>query len=118
MFTQYILNKTSINEIDKARLTTLLEATSNNLCKKFGDPKLILSITGGALNFPLKEEIKNAFKLGLLKAAKTTSSLWIITGGMDVGIMQLVGESVANKGLTVIGIPSYKRIKNFMNLLR
>jgi hypothetical protein len=36
---------------------------------------------------------------------------------MDVGIMQLVGESVANKGLTVIGIPSYKRIKNFMNLL-
>jgi predicted Rossmann-fold nucleotide-binding protein len=75
-----------------------------------------LSITGGAMNFQLPEEIKNAFKLGLLKALKTASSLWIITGGMDVGIMQLVGESVANEGLTVIGIPSFNRIKNFMKL--
>jgi hypothetical protein len=80
-----------------------------------------LSITGGALNFPLEEGIKNAFKLTLLNAAKTTSSLWIITDGMDVGIMQLVGESVAKEsvakeGLTVIGILSYNRIKNFMNL--
>jgi hypothetical protein len=35
---------------------------------------------------------------------------------MDVGIMHLVGESVANEGLTVIGIPSYKRIENFMKV--
>ena len=75
-----------------------------------------MSITGGAINFPLNEELKNAFSLGLLKAAKGSPSLWIITGGMDVGIMQLVGESVANKGLTLIGIPSYNLIKHFMKL--
>jgi hypothetical protein len=101
---------------DKEGLKTLLETTSHTLYEKFGHPKLILSITGGALNFPLVEEIKNAFKLGILKAARTTSNLWIITGGMDVGIMQLVGESVANEGLTVIGIPSYKRIQKILKL--
>jgi hypothetical protein len=30
--------------------------------------------------------------------------------------VQSVGESVANKGLTVIGIPSYNLIKKFMEI--
>jgi hypothetical protein len=117
VFSKYILNNSSINEIENAGLTdALLAATSENLYKKFGCPKLFLSITGEELNFPLEEDIKNTLKFGLQKAAKTTSNTWIITDGADVGKVQIVGQSVANEGLTVIGIPSYNQIEHFMKL--
>jgi predicted Rossmann-fold nucleotide-binding protein len=117
VISKYILNKKPINEIQIAELTeAVLVATSNNLYENYGHPKLFLSFTEGELNFPLKVEIKNAFELGLQNAAKKSRSLWIITGGVNAGIMRSVGESLAKKGLTVIGIPSYNRIKNFMKL--
>ena len=52
-------------------------------------PQLIISVTGGAKNFKLPQKTKAAFKLGLIKAAKSTSSL-IITGGTNTGVMKLV----------------------------
>ncbi len=39
-------------------------------------PKLILSVTGGALNFTIPHRMKKAFKEGLIKAAATTGA-WI-----------------------------------------
>ena len=42
-------------------------------------PNLVISVTGGALNFSLKPNLKKAFAKGLLKVATSTSA-WIITG--------------------------------------
>lgn len=42
-------------------------------------PNLVISVTGGALSFYLKPNLKKAFAKGLLKVATSTSA-WIITG--------------------------------------
>lgn len=52
-------------------------------------PNLIISITGGAIDFTINEGTKKAFKKGLIKAAKTTDA-WIVTGGTNFGCMRLV----------------------------
>jgi transient receptor potential cation channel subfamily M protein 2 len=74
------------------------------------EPKMILSITGGAKKFSIDKDTKRAFKLGLMKAAKTTKA-WIISGGTNAGVMRLVGDAVAQdlnaKDLTVLGIASW-----------
>ena len=84
----------------------LYDGTGFSLSK----PKMILSVTGGAQQFSIDEGTKTAFKLGLLKAAKTTNA-WIITGGTNKGVMRLVGDAVAEdlyaEELTVLGIASY-----------
>jgi hypothetical protein len=73
-------------------------------------PKMILSVTGGAQQFSIDEDTKTAFKLGLMKTAKTTNA-WIITGGTNTGVMRLVGDAVAEdlnaQDLTVLGIASW-----------
>jgi hypothetical protein len=75
-------------------------------------PQLILSVTGGAQQFTINEDIKSAFKLGLMKAAKTTNA-WIITGGTNFGVMKLVGDAVAEdlnaNNLTVLGVATWGR---------
>ena len=74
---------------------------------------MILSVTGAAKKFQVAEKIKNAFKIELMKAAKTTDS-WIISGGTDVGVMRLVGDAIEEnphaQDLVVLGIASYQRI--------
>ena len=74
---------------------------------------MILSVTGAAKKFQVAEKIKNAFKIELMKAAKTTDS-WIISGGTDVGVMRLVGDAIEEnphtQDLVVLGIASHKRI--------
>lgn len=42
-------------------------------------PNLVMSVTGGAKSFVLKPRLKEVFRRGLIKAAKSTSA-WIITG--------------------------------------
>ena len=42
-------------------------------------PNLVISVTGGAKSFVLKPRLKEVFRRGLIKAAKSTSA-WIITG--------------------------------------
>ena len=73
-------------------------------------PKMILSVTGGAKQFSIDEDTKTAFKLGLMKTAKTTNA-WIITGGTNTCVMRLVGDAVAEdlnaQDLTVLGIASW-----------
>ena len=45
-------------------------------------PNLVISVTGGAKSFVLKPRLKEVFRRGLIKAAKSTSA-WIITGLHD-----------------------------------
>ena len=78
----------------------------------YKDPSLIISVTGGARAFDVPLKIKNIFKQGLYKVAACTDA-WIITGGTDVGIMKLVGDSMKeayylyNKPFNVLGIATW-----------
>lgn len=77
-------------------------------------PNLIISVTGGAKSFVLKPKLKEVFRKGLMKAAKTTGA-WIITGGTNTGVMKHVGEAVKEQQLmggnenkvNVIGIATW-----------
>lgn len=79
-------------------------------------PKLILSVTGGAKKFTIDEPTKVAFKLGLMKVARSTNAM-IISGGTDDGVMKLVGDAVDEDlfgnevpvlGIAVWGCVSFK----------
>ena len=79
------------------------------------EPKLIISVTGGAKKFSLPQSTKSAFKKGLVKATVSTGA-WIITGGTHTGVMRLVGEAFAEEGykyklkenkLPIIGIATW-----------
>ena len=76
-------------------------------------PKFILSVTGGTKNFKIDKNLETAFKIGLMKAAKTTDT-WIISGGTDIGVMRLVGDAVDEdlnaQDLTVLGIACRRHI--------
>lgn len=79
-------------------------------------PKFILSIIGGTKNFKISEkglETEKAFKNGLMKAAKI-SDTWIITDGIDIGAMKLVGDAISEEtdscNFTVLGITERKKI--------
>lgn len=77
-------------------------------------PNLVISVTGGAKSFVLKPRLKEVFRRGLIKAAKSTSA-WIITGGTNTGVMKHVGEAVKEQEMTfgsedkvnVIGIATW-----------
>ncbi|XP_064643438.1 transient receptor potential cation channel subfamily M member-like 2 isoform X2 [Lineus longissimus] len=56
-------------------------------------PNLVISVTGGAKAFQMTPRLKEVFKRGLMKAAKSTGA-WIITGGMHAGVMKYVGQAV------------------------
>ena len=67
-------------------------------------PKLILSITGGAQNFTISPQMRNAFSKGLMKAAISTGA-WIMTGGTNAGVMKLVGQAVDGESSSVDALP-------------
>ena len=72
-----------------------------------------MSIIGGSNHFEIDHECEKAFKIGLMKTAKI-SDTWIITAGIDDGIMRLVGDAVDedsnSNNLTVLGITGRKKI--------
>jgi hypothetical protein len=77
---------------------------------------LILSVSGGAVDFSFPISIKSSFKECIAKLAMSTNSL-IITGGTSVGVMKLVGEAISLKTtahkqskINLLGIASYERI--------
>ncbi|CAF3772040.1 unnamed protein product [Rotaria sordida] len=74
-------------------------------------PSLVISVTGGAKDYNMKPKLLRAFRRGLLKVASTTGA-WIITGGMNTGIMKLVGEIVQinpnrHRPIHLIGIATW-----------
>ena len=55
-------------------------------------PNLVISVSGGAKSFRMPK-LKEAFGKGLVKAAASTGA-WVITGGLNIGVMRHVGEAV------------------------
>ena len=76
-----------------------------------GKPDVLLSITGGAQKCMLGPAQQASFERGLASAARAGNT-WIITGGMDAGVMRLVGKSLADHSASVkaIGIAPWGAI--------
>ncbi|XP_078332506.1 transient receptor potential cation channel subfamily M member-like 2 isoform X3 [Crassostrea virginica] len=87
-------------------------------------PNLLISVTGGAKNFTMKQKLKEEFRRGLMKVARSTGA-WIITGGTNAGVMKHVGEAVRDYGLVsastnpiiVIGVATWGCIQNKEDLV-
>jgi hypothetical protein len=75
------------------------------------EPNVLLSITGGAQDFNLNPNLEKIFTTGLIKAARDTSA-WIITGGLDAGVMGYVGRAVRDQDSNVptLAIAPYQKV--------
>nr|CAH8850615.1 unnamed protein product [Trichobilharzia regenti] len=56
-------------------------------------PSLCISVIGGAKNFVLEGHKKEVFYSGLVQAAQTTQA-WIVTSGLNLGIIRVVGDAL------------------------
>jgi hypothetical protein len=82
------------------------------------EPGLLLHITGSAQDFDLQEHVGgvgvNAVTEGIVHAASLTDA-WIVTGGLDAGVMRLVGSTVARFNykctVPVIGVASWRGVQ-------
>lgn len=90
-------------------LNVMLDKTEWNLKV----PNLIISVTGGAKKFTLPKRTEKALKKGIYKTASSTGA-WIITGGSNCGVMQLVGEALEDEifteNIVLIGIASWTAV--------
>ena len=59
------------------------------------EPELLVSVTGGAMNFQSSYMLREKFKSGLKAALEKTKGV-VVTGGSDAGVMKLVGDGVSN----------------------
>eukprot|EP00928_Gymnodinium_smaydae_P004861 TRINITY_DN11664_c1_g1_i1.p1 TRINITY_DN11664_c1_g1~~TRINITY_DN11664_c1_g1_i1.p1 ORF type:complete len:1203 (+),score=270.10 TRINITY_DN11664_c1_g1_i1:78-3686(+) len=78
-------------------------------------PKLILSIMGGAGGMNLDPIVEAHLCEGLVNAAKQTGG-WVITGGTDSGVMDLVGRAMhrhdTRRLVPCIGIAPFGALKS------
>lgn len=85
---------------------------------KLKEPKLIISVTGGA-HLMVKPKIRDIFCSGVVKAAYSTQG-WITTGGSYAGVMRYVGEAAKNdirslnqdERIVVMGISNWTTVAN------
>ena len=78
---------------------------------------MTLSIIGTAKNFVFNEKLKNAFKIGLMKATKyfVRYKILIMTEGRDIEIARLAGDAInddlhAYKHVKLIGIANFEKL--------
>ncbi|XP_072021237.1 transient receptor potential cation channel subfamily M member-like 2 [Amphiura filiformis] len=83
-------------------------------------PNLIISVTGGAWDFPLNNNTKEVFRKGIIEAAESANA-WVITGGTNVGVMKYVGTAVGDyemakrngaKKIKTIGIAVWGKLRS------
>ncbi|XP_053321108.1 transient receptor potential cation channel subfamily M member 7-like [Spea bombifrons] len=60
---------------------------------KMNIPRLVISVHGGMQKFELQPSLKEALYKGLVKAAVTTGA-WILTGGINNGVADHIGEAI------------------------
>ncbi|XP_030642340.1 transient receptor potential cation channel subfamily M member 2-like [Chanos chanos] len=92
---------------------------------KLQPPNLVISVTGGAKNFHMKDHLKRTFRKGLIKVAQTTGA-WIITGGTNTGVMKHVGMAVhehtlrngsSDRQIVTIGMATWGIVHNRDSLI-
>jgi len=78
-------------------------------------PRLLLSIVGGAGEMNLDPAVEAHFCEGLVGAAKQTQG-WVITGGTNSGVMDLVGRAMhrhdARRTVPCIGVTPFGALKD------
>ncbi|XP_072134019.1 transient receptor potential cation channel subfamily M member 7 isoform X4 [Mobula birostris] len=85
-------------------------------------PKLVISVHGGMQNFELHPRIKQVVGKGLIKAAVTTGA-WILTGGVNAGVVKHVGDALkehisrSSRKICTIGIAPWGVIENKNDLV-
>ncbi|CAF0878333.1 unnamed protein product [Adineta steineri] len=85
---------------------------------KIPQPRLIMSIIGGAKYFTLSDRLETNFINGIIEVA-LKSDAWLITNGYNVGIVQLVGQAInkvkltkLDQHITAIGVCKWGSIKD------
>uniref|UniRef100_A0A8R1XPP4 TRPM SLOG domain-containing protein n=1 Tax=Onchocerca volvulus TaxID=6282 RepID=A0A8R1XPP4_ONCVO len=87
-------------------------------------PKLIITVHGGMTDFDLQPKLARVFRKGLLKAARTTGA-WIITAGINAGVVRQVAAAIDGSGsvsrvrskIVTIGIAPWGLLKKRDSLL-
>uniref|UniRef100_A0A3P8ZDJ4 non-specific serine/threonine protein kinase n=1 Tax=Esox lucius TaxID=8010 RepID=A0A3P8ZDJ4_ESOLU len=106
-------------EVD-AKAETLLQLMLGEW--KMERPKLLLTVHGGADNFPLPLKVRQAFSKGLITAALSTGA-WILTDGINTGVSRYVGEAVKTYGThdlrkrNAVGVTPWGIIDNQSDLI-
>uniref|UniRef100_A0A7E4V9N2 LSDAT_euk domain-containing protein n=1 Tax=Panagrellus redivivus TaxID=6233 RepID=A0A7E4V9N2_PANRE len=62
-------------------------------------PQLVITIHGGITNFRLADSFGRRLREGLLKAAQTTGA-WIITSGINTGVVRHVAKALDEAGIS------------------
>jgi len=86
--------------------TASIPLLSTFLCKAWSlpRPEVLITVTGGAMDFALSSSQLAAFDYGLYTAASATSA-WIFSAGSDAGVMKLVGKALRGQStLPLIGV--------------
>ncbi|CAB3409686.1 unnamed protein product [Caenorhabditis bovis] len=88
-------------------------------------PRLVITVHGGMTNFEVQERMGRLFRKGVLKAAQTTGA-WIITSGLDSGIVRHVAKALDEAGISArmrsrivtIGIAPWGVVRKKERLIR
>ncbi|TGZ60951.1 hypothetical protein CRM22_008255 [Opisthorchis felineus] len=85
------------------------------------NPRLCITVLGGMENFVLEESKRETFKKGLISAAGTTDG-WIITTGLNKGVVRILSEALEDyhtccldpqsNRLRCLGIVSWRSVRN------
>ncbi|KAG5446454.1 Transient receptor putative cation channel sub M member 3 [Clonorchis sinensis] len=85
------------------------------------NPRLCIAVLGGMENFVLEESKSETFKKGLISAARTTDG-WIITTGLNKGVVRILSEALEDydtccldphsNRLRCLGIVAWKSVRN------
>ncbi|KAL3998389.1 Ion transport family protein [Acanthocheilonema viteae] len=87
-------------------------------------PRLVITVHGGITNFEVQEKLGQVFRKGMLKAAQTTGA-WIITAGIDAGVVRHVARALDEAGISArmrskvvtIGIAPWGLLKRHEKLI-
>ena len=80
------------------------------------EPRLLISVTGGAKSFVVDSRLKKNFEEGLAKVASTPGA-WVVSGGTNTGVMKMVGDANYGTNNTCIGIVTWGIVANKEGLL-
>jgi len=74
-------------------------------------PRVLISVTGGAQAFKMRPRLERVFARGLVRSAQNTSA-WIVTGGLDSGVMDYVGRAVRmnEADIPTIGVGAFQMV--------
>ena len=83
---------------------------------KLPAPDVLISVAGSAERLSMEQPLQETFKNGLASAARSTKA-WVVTGGMDAGVMALTGAAMrtairrdGRSGTQCIGIVPFRKV--------